>query len=360
MRGGTIGTSCGVIIVKRSLLAVFLAVTAIVAALPLAAAPADKSLQNLKGAVSYQVPGAGPHAIAQKATITLADNDTAITGANSVAALDLPDTSRVLIGQNARVQLAFFNQTKIANAKFIVYKGNVRFTVEHPKGARANYVFQTQTAQIAVRGTVGDIEDSPTQLQVNVYSLSSPNLPVQLTLANGKIVTLHAGQAFVGHIAAGVITSTQIVNVSKLLTQPFTEFNTLTTLHSASLITTALAHPLVAIPIVAGSAVVVNSLVKSTAGPTATATPSAVPSATPTATPIATPTPTPTPVPGTIIIMGASPSPHAPPTMMPPSPHTPAPAPPAPPKPPAPPGGGPGGPPRGFPGGPTHPHTPAP
>ncbi len=341
---------------KRSLAAVFLAATAIVAALPLAAAPANKSLQNLKGAVSYQVPGAGPRAIAQKATITLADNDTAITGANSVAALDLPDTSRVLIGQNARVQLAFFNQTKIANAKFIVYKGNVRFTVEHPKGARANYVFQTQTAQIAVRGTVGDIEDSPTQLQVNVYSLSSPNLPVQLTLANGKIITLHAGQAFVAHITAGVITSSQIVNISKLLTQPFTEFNTLTSLHSISLIEAALTHPFVAIPVVAGGAIVVNSLTKNTPGPTTSATPSATPSvapsATPTATPFATPTPTPTPVPGTIIIMGASPSPHAPPTMMPPAPNTPHPAPP---NPPAPPGGGPPG---GFPGHP--PHTPAP
>ena len=295
---------------KRAVLAILLMGAVVVAAGPTGAAP-NKSLQNLKGAVSYQIPGGAPRAIAQRASITLADNDVAVTGANSVAALDLPDTSRVLIGQNAKVQLAFFNQAKIAHAKFILYNGNIRFTVEHPKGARANYVFQTQTAQVAVRGTVGDIESSPTQLQVNVYSLGDPTLPVQVTLANGQIITLQAGQAFLAHIAGGVIVSSQVLNVSKLLSQPFTEFNSLNSLHTISLIQAALTHPLVAIPVVAGGAVIVNSIINSPA-PNSPSPTSVIP------------TPTPTPVPAGVIIQNATPLPHAPGTP-PPAPHPPAP-----------------------------------
>ena len=71
--------------------------------------------------------------------------------------------------------MACFNQSDIANAKFIVDHGRVRFQVEHPKGGKADYTFMTPTTHIAVRGTEGDIGVDGDQLTVNVYNTLSPD-----------------------------------------------------------------------------------------------------------------------------------------------------------------------------------------
>jgi hypothetical protein len=129
-----------------------------------------------------------------------------------------------VLGSNSKVKLVSFNQAAIASANFVV-AGKVRFKVEHPNGSRANYTFQTPTAQIAVRGTEGDISSDPLSgnVQINVYQLSDPSLPVQVTLSNGQVFTLAAGQSLTVTAAGGVISGT-VSTVSQAAFQPFQEF----------------------------------------------------------------------------------------------------------------------------------------
>ncbi len=170
------------------------------------AADGNKQVQNLKGTVSYQKPNKPAKPIANQASIVLADKDVTVTGLDSEAAVTLPDSSRVLVGADAKVQLAFFNQTDIANAKFVIYQGRFRFTVEHPSGAKANYTFQTPTGNVAVRGTQGDIgvADDGT-LSVNVYEVSNPDLPVIVSTKDGQHFTVNVGQGFVGQMVNGIV-----------------------------------------------------------------------------------------------------------------------------------------------------------
>jgi hypothetical protein len=169
-------------------------------------AGSDKQVQNMKGSVAYQRPNKQPKPIASQATIALADQDTTITGEASLAAVTLPDSSQVMVGSNSKVQLAFFNQANIANAKFVVYQGKFRFTVNHPGGARANYTFTTPSAQIGVRGTQGDLEvDSSGKLTVNVYDVSDPNLPVQVTTSDGHTYLVKKGQTLALQIVNGIV-----------------------------------------------------------------------------------------------------------------------------------------------------------
>ncbi len=172
-------------------------------------ADADKSLQNMKGTVAYQHGTGASQPIAQSASIALHDSDYAITGAKSEAGVSLPDSSKVLVGSDTKVQLAFFNRIHGTNAKFIIYNGKTRFTIEHPNGAKANYVFQTPTANVSVRGTQGDIGvDSNGSVRVNVYNLSNPKLPVVVSTTDGKSFTLGIGQTLFAHFVNGKLQET--------------------------------------------------------------------------------------------------------------------------------------------------------
>lgn len=166
----------------------------------------DKSLQNVKGSVSYEAPDKAPIAINVNATVALTDMDYAITAADSLAQVIMPDSSRVLVGSDSKVQLAFFKQEQIANAKFVVYNGRVRFAVRHPQGAKANYTFTTSVGTIGVRGTQGDIGFDPDgSLRVNVYELCDATLPVQVTTKDGKSFTLSAGQSLLAKLVNGIV-----------------------------------------------------------------------------------------------------------------------------------------------------------
>ncbi|MDH2910255.1 MAG: FecR family protein [Candidatus Eremiobacteraeota bacterium] len=183
-------------------------------------------LQNLRGTVSYQRGAGKPQALPQRTAVALTDNDYALTGAgNSLAGITLPDSSRIEMGSDTRIQLSYFRQSRIAHAKFLVYQGKVRFRIEHPQGARADYVFQTPSAQMAVRGTFGDFFVSPTQLVVNVYSVSNPKLPVEVTFKNGKKVFLGAGQSLIATFA-GAQAAVTVGNVSRQSLSHFSEFTT--------------------------------------------------------------------------------------------------------------------------------------
>ena len=137
--------------------------------------------------------------------MALSDGDFAITGGgSSIGAVILPDSSQVILAADTRVQLSFFNQTRIANARFLLFNGKVRFEIHHPQGAMANYTFSTSTGQIAVRGTSGDIEYGNNQsMRVNVYELTDPNLPVSVVLRDGRAFTLRVGESLFAHFVNG-------------------------------------------------------------------------------------------------------------------------------------------------------------
>jgi len=184
---------------------------------------ANKQLQNIKGNVSFQLPAGTPQTLAPQATIVLADSDYAITGNVSLGAITLPDSSQVLIGSQTKIQLAFFNQAQIANAKFILYQGKTRFQVEHPTGRQANYTFDTPSAEIGVRGTQGDILTTPATLRVNVYELSNTALPVIVKFNDGRSFTVSAGQGLVADLTI-VPASVKVTPLTPALETPFTEF----------------------------------------------------------------------------------------------------------------------------------------
>jgi hypothetical protein len=236
-------------------------------------AASDKQLQNLKGTVTYGSSGS-EHAVAAHASAVVQDNDTAATGENSLGGIVLPDSSRVLMGSNSSVHLISFEQTDIAHAKFFV-QGKVRFSVQHPKGAKADYTFQTPTAQIAVRGTEGDISSTPNSLQINVYSLSDPNLPVNVVLSNGQVFVLHAGQSLIlnfgaaaASAASGAVQSS-MGTVSSSTYAPFSEFGA--PVNAAALgIAPAVAAHLALLPLI--SAIVIDTALITVTSHTTTST----------------------------------------------------------------------------------------
>jgi len=186
------------------------------AALFILAAPArsadPKLLQNMKGNVSYQTGAAAAKPLGPSARIALQDKDTAITGDDSLGQVLLPDTTKITMGADTKVQLEFFNQAATTSASFIVYNGKMRFDVQHPNGAVASYTFKTPSAQIAVRGTEGDIGVSGDELDLNVYHLGNPDNPVEVTTSDGKTLKILGGQSLVAKIVNGIVQA----EVSKL------------------------------------------------------------------------------------------------------------------------------------------------
>jgi len=200
----------------------FLAIV-LLAAMPLvASAQAGKVLENKHGSVAFRRAGARAVELAERASVSLNDRDTAITGSKSLGAVTLPDSTQILIGSSTRIQLAFFNQAETTSAKFILKDGRIRFAVHHPKGAKANYLFVTPTSQIAVRGTQGDVEVDPNgTLHLNVYELGNPNLPVVVTTSGGKSYEVAAGQGLVARFINGQL-QVEVGKLTQALVDRFT------------------------------------------------------------------------------------------------------------------------------------------
>ena len=184
--------------------AVFVALALSLCTLPARSAD-PKLLHSMKGEVSYQKSAAALKPLALQARVALEDSDTAVTGGESLAEVLLPDTTKVTMGADSKVQMEFFNQAEGTKASFILFNGKTRFSVAHPGGAPANYTFKTPTAQIAVRGTDGDIGVSDDELDINVYHLGDASLPVEVTTKDGKTFKLVGGQSFVAQIVNGII-----------------------------------------------------------------------------------------------------------------------------------------------------------
>ena len=163
--------------------------------IPNAIGSQEKVLANVHGDVSYVSYSDGSsHALAASATIPLEDDDVARTGDHSMGAIVLPDSSRIVLASDTAVKLDVFNGAENA-AHFVVAQGKLRFRVEHPGGAQANYTFTTPTGQVGVRGTEGDISvDAFDGVRVNVYHLSEPALPVTVKMIDGQTFEVPAGQ----------------------------------------------------------------------------------------------------------------------------------------------------------------------
>ena len=288
------------------------------AMLPVVASPAgaDKSLQNIKGTVTYGPQSTPTTALAVKANATLNDNDYAQTGANSLATITLPDSSQIEMASESNVRMVSFNQSDIAHARFVVV-GKMRFNIVHPGGAQADYQFQTATGQIAVRGTVGDISANPGGLQVNVYAVSNPALPVQVTLVNGQVFTLAAGQSLVATAAAGAVTAS-VTSVSQSLFSPFSELGAPANAGSLGITATTTAGAAAGGAASATTAIVGGGIAAAAAATTisnsktsSTPTPSPVPQPSTTTVPITVSTATPRPMAPMPARPGARPTPGA-------------------------------------------------
>jgi hypothetical protein len=142
----------------------------------------------------------------------------------------LPDSSRVLMASDTRVQMVRFDQADIAHAQFVVDHGKVRFQVEHPTGTQSDYTFKTPSANIAVRGTEGDIGVDDNGLTVNVYNSNTTNTsnnapaPVEVTLTTGKnagkVLQIFPGQSLVAKLVNGVLK----LEINRLTDQAMNEF----------------------------------------------------------------------------------------------------------------------------------------
>jgi Na+/proline symporter len=230
----TLAVVCAAIIARNlqtPALRTAVATTALTIALALvpssgAAQNADNILINVKGQVAYEHDGA-THELVPAVRHPLIDADYASTQSNSQAQVALPDSSLVTLGADTRVQMAFFHQTDIANAKFVIYQGKTRFAIQHPAGQKANYVFTTPTSNIAVRGTEGDIAVDDDDLTVNVYNSTTDGAAVEVTFTQGdKIgttVQIFPGQSLVANLVNGIIQS----HVSALTQTAIDEFSEL-------------------------------------------------------------------------------------------------------------------------------------
>lgn len=203
----------------------FLLLSAVIALIPLpGAASADRVLQNVHGTVSWLTSDSAPaRIVAPSAQISLGDDDVAETGASSMAAIALPDSSRIIMASNSVLKLDTFSQTQVAQAHFVLFSGKMRFTVEHPQGAKANYTFTTPTGEISVRGTQGDIAvDAVDGVRVNVYHLSDPSLPVEIAMIDGSHYTVPGGQKIWMRWTAGKLIA-KVTNLSKAELNRFSE-----------------------------------------------------------------------------------------------------------------------------------------
>ncbi|MBV8600439.1 MAG: FecR domain-containing protein [Candidatus Eremiobacteraeota bacterium] len=124
-------------------------------------APAGQTamlLQRLQGTVEYSAAADGT-AVEVVGTQQIAADQYAITLVQSMAALKLPDSSVVSIGESTRVRAGEFLSAAAGPGSTIAIEGgSLHFAIKHPAGGQANYTFVTPTSTIAVRGTEGLIE----------------------------------------------------------------------------------------------------------------------------------------------------------------------------------------------------------
>ena len=173
--------------------ALSLALALIAAGVP--AAAGDVVLKRVSGAVGYTTTPGGP-TIALTSSVAIDSSDYALTQTRSMAALLLPDSSVVSIAESSKVRVGqFLVSDGIAHMIVGLMGGALHFSVRHPSGARASYVFRTPTADIAVRGTEGMIAALPGETIVACVHGSADDTLV--TSRDGVHVYLPPGRTLV-------------------------------------------------------------------------------------------------------------------------------------------------------------------
>jgi hypothetical protein len=256
----------------------------------------------------------------------LPDDYLAITREKSAALLALPDSSIVGLGENTSVQVGAFDQTATGPGSTItVNNGTLRFDIHRPAGGTANYHFQTTTAQMAVRGTVGLLSfiNGITTVACVVCAADSVSVTVgaqTFALTSGQILTISAA----GAVVAGTLTAAMAGAFSGagVSTSAATGASAATT-GVAGAGAGAAAGSVAATTAIVGGAVAAGGIAAAVSAAQATPTPQATPQPTPQPTLAPTSTPSPTPAP----TASPTPAPTASPTPTPTASPTPAPTP---------------------------------
>lgn len=158
----------------------------------------------MRGTVEYQLADEPFRPIA--GSLVVPDDALAVTLADSRALLRLPDSSTVDIGARARVRVGAFNA--LASEKpttLTVELGAIHFTIRHPAGAHANYVFVTPTAQVAVRGTEGYLVAGPRGTDFYCADCTAGDVTVQVgptayTLTTGQQIIVVGSDAATANV----------------------------------------------------------------------------------------------------------------------------------------------------------------
>jgi hypothetical protein len=153
-----------------------------------------KQLVRVGGTVEYQRDlQSPPHEMF--GSLELPDDATAVTLAASRAAVRLPDSTEIDIGERSRIRIGAFDANGLAANVVTLEVGAIHFTVRRPAGGRANYLFQTPTSQIAVRGTEGYIVTGPNG--TDVYCAACEPGDVTVTVADRTFALVTGDQAIV-------------------------------------------------------------------------------------------------------------------------------------------------------------------
>jgi hypothetical protein len=155
------------------------------------AAAAEKQLVRVAGTVGF-VAAASDQLHRIFGSSLLGDDATAVTLASSRAQLRLPDSSEIDIGERTRIRVGALGALESAAPNVVALElGAIHFTVRHAAGARSNYVFQTPTSQIAIRGTDGYIVTGPTG--TDFYCVACEAGDATITVA-GRVYPMTTGQ----------------------------------------------------------------------------------------------------------------------------------------------------------------------
>jgi hypothetical protein len=162
----------------------------------------ETGLRAVRGQVGYQQSKDAPFTRVFGKYL-LGDDQIAITRESSNALLQLVDSSEVALGSLTTIQVGAITQAAATAPKAVtLVAGAIRFAVKHPAGQPSNYIFQTVTSQLAVRGTIGLYSTGPNGDVVSCLDCAPGDVTVT---AGGNSFPLLTGQsAFIS--IAGVVT----------------------------------------------------------------------------------------------------------------------------------------------------------
>ena len=182
----------------------FFLAAAIVAAVPATAAQ-DTQLRAVRGTVGYQLNKDAPFTRVV-GSLLLSDDRFAVTRAASNGELVLADSSIVALGENTNIEVSAITQADAAAPTAMqLVAGAIRFDIRHPAGGRSNYVFQTPTSQIAIRGTIGLLSTGPNGDTLACLDCAPGD--VTITTKRRAAVVLLTGQSAVISAAGDVTVS---------------------------------------------------------------------------------------------------------------------------------------------------------